>query len=189
MSALHAVCAAFESPSMGCARRRDTFCSLTTLKSDDRSGFIQPAWRSRFPRAQRGARAHGSVAVRALRAVPGRVDIDEFRIDRRERLVVDPQPLRDPRTEAEHEDVGAGDQLVHDRAALWRLHVDRKALLALHHLGRSRVAAERVTHGVAVATLELDDARAERRREGHPERHRVEEAELHDRHARQRVPG
>ncbi len=51
MSALHAACAAFESPSTGPrSRGAITFCSSTTLKSADSSGSIQnPAWRGRLP--------------------------------------------------------------------------------------------------------------------------------------------
>src|SRR3546814_20213058 len=55
--------------------------------------------------------------------------IDQARIDRRQRFIIDAQPLGDAGAVILDEDVGALDQIEQDRLALRRLEVDRERTL------------------------------------------------------------
>src|SRR5690606_21504656 len=73
----------------------------------------------------------GLLAERPVAPVAGDLEIDHARIERRERLVVDPQLLRRAASEALQHHVGLAREAVRDRHALGRLQVQRNAALVV----------------------------------------------------------
>ena len=116
------------------------------------------------------------------------VQIDQVGVELPQRLVVQVHPLGLAGPEIDQHDVDVFGQPVGDLLALGRLQVHGDALLALHDLDGGHLGdLERVAEVVPIGRLQLDDASAELRQDRSAKGRRVEEAQLHDRDAIQRL--
>jgi hypothetical protein len=89
-------------------------------------------------------------------------DVDEARVELRERLLAEAEPLHRAGLEVLAEDVGAGDELEHDLAAARILGVDGDALLVAVEEGEeARAGAHELPRVVAAERLDLDHLGAE----------------------------
>ena len=103
----------------------------------------------------------GAVVVGARQEALVR-DVDQARIELRERGVAEAEPLHRPGLEVLAEDVGAGHQLEHDLPAARVLGVDRDALLVAVEQGEEAGAgADELSGVVAAERLDLDHLGAE----------------------------
>ena len=130
------------------------------------------------------------VAARPVGAVAGCVQVDQIGIDPPQGGAVHALPLRRGAPERLQRQVRPLRELVHDGSALVGGHVDRDALLALHHLGRAELGErQQGPHRLALDRLDLDHPGPELAQHRAAERRREERAELEHDHVPQRRAG
>ena len=127
----------------------------------------------------------GLPVVRPRRTVGAGVQIDEARVHRRDRLVVEAEALVGPGPEVVHQGVRPLDEAVEDLPPALGLQIDGDALLALDCLRR---ALRKPPHRVAARRLDLDHAGPEVGEQGSPERRGVVRRQFEDGDALQRRP-
>jgi hypothetical protein len=80
-------------------------------------------------------------------------EVDQAQVDRRERLVIEAQPLCRTGTEVLDDDVGPANEVVDDGLALWTASIDTEPALA--SVPSEKADAE-AAEGIAVRRLDLD---------------------------------